>query len=136
MTGCERVLARLQQGPASHLELYALGVVAHSRISDLRKRGHRIEKTRKDDLWVYRLLDGGDRRPGTDDPAPSSSTHQAACPTLDNATCRVEACCSPRAGESTAPPVLLSWHADDLGRSRHFDPRLPLRQLQLDGCAV
>lgn len=56
MTGCDRVLHRLQQGPASHLELYALGVVAHSRISDLRKRGHHIEQTRDGDLYIYRLL--------------------------------------------------------------------------------
>lgn len=42
MTGCERILARLQQGPATAAELYALGVMVHSRVADLRKRGHAI----------------------------------------------------------------------------------------------
>lgn len=44
MTGCERILARLEQGPASAAELYATTyTVVHSRIADLRKRGYVIE---------------------------------------------------------------------------------------------
>lgn len=41
-THTEKVLARLKKGPATHLELYGLGVVAHSRIADLRRDGHVI----------------------------------------------------------------------------------------------
>ena len=140
MTGCDRVLERLRQGPASHLELYALGVVAHSRISDLRKRGHLIQKTRQGDLYVYRLLDGGEQGAGTPAPAPSSSTLGSPYPTPDGqgTARRVQACCSPCAGESTAPPAgrLLPWHADDLDERDNAQSGLPLRQLQLDGCAV
>jgi hypothetical protein len=60
MTGCERVLARLRQGPASHLELYQLGVIAHSRISDLRRKGYSISCEKKGDLYEYSLLKQGE----------------------------------------------------------------------------
>jgi hypothetical protein len=57
VTGCERVLQLLSDGlEHTHLELYQLGVVAHSRISDLRKRGHVIETWRDGDLYLYRLV--------------------------------------------------------------------------------
>jgi hypothetical protein len=53
--------------PHTHLELYALGTVAHSRVSDLRKKGHAIEQWRDGDLYLYRLLSpapvSGDRPP-------------------------------------------------------------------------
>lgn len=56
-THCQRVLDLLRDGePHSHLELYALGTVAHSRISDLRKRGYVIEQWRDGDLYLYRLV--------------------------------------------------------------------------------
>lgn len=42
MSGATRILARLRQGPATAAELYALHCVVHSRISELRKQGHRI----------------------------------------------------------------------------------------------
>lgn len=43
MTGCERILARLEEGPATAAELYATTyTVVHSRIADLRKRGFAI----------------------------------------------------------------------------------------------
>lgn len=43
---CDRVLARLRQGPATSWQLQQLGVCSHtSRISELRKLGHVIEKT-------------------------------------------------------------------------------------------
>lgn len=42
-THCERVLELLGDGNAhTHLEIYALGVVCHSRISELRRRGYVI----------------------------------------------------------------------------------------------
>jgi hypothetical protein len=51
----ERVLALLADGRwHSHHELYDLHVVAHSRVSDLRKRGHMIEMRRDGDLYLYR----------------------------------------------------------------------------------
>lgn len=44
MTGCDRILARLEQGPATAAELYATTyTVVHSRIADLRRRGYVIE---------------------------------------------------------------------------------------------
>lgn len=56
MTHCERVLELLSDGqPHSHHELYGLNVIAHSRIADLRKRGHVIEMWREDDLYFYKL---------------------------------------------------------------------------------
>ena len=56
MTHCDRVLALLSDGePHDHHSLYALNVIAHSRISELRKRGHTIEMWREDDLYFYRL---------------------------------------------------------------------------------
>lgn len=56
-THCQRVLEILSDGrPHSHLELYALGTVAHSRISDLRKKGHEIHQWRNGDLYLYRLV--------------------------------------------------------------------------------
>jgi len=58
----EIVLARLRRGPATHHELYGLGVVAHSRISDLRQRGHLILRKRSTGLngkavHTYTLVD-------------------------------------------------------------------------------
>jgi len=56
MTHNERVLRLLSDGrPHTHHELYDLHVVAHSRISDLRKRGHVIESWRDGDNYVYQL---------------------------------------------------------------------------------
>lgn len=57
MTHNERVLNLLADGAwHTHHELYGLHVVAHSRVSDLRKRGHRIEMRRDGDLYLYRWL--------------------------------------------------------------------------------
>lgn len=59
----DRVLARLQKGPATASELYNLGCIAHSRISDLRKRGHEIECVRVKgegaSAYVYTLIPTG-----------------------------------------------------------------------------
>lgn len=57
MTHNAKVLALLSDGePHSHRELYGLYVIAHSRISDLRKRGHNIISWREGDSYFYRLL--------------------------------------------------------------------------------
>ncbi len=61
MTHNERVLNLLSDGePHSHHELYALFVVAHSRISDLRKRGYQIECWNIAGTHWYRLVGGLD----------------------------------------------------------------------------
>jgi len=68
MTGCERILARLEQGPATAAELYATTyTVVHSRIADLRKRGYVIECEHVGgegaQAYLYRLLSGGHLTP-------------------------------------------------------------------------
>lgn len=40
---CQRILERLQKGPATNVELAAISLKYTSRISDLRKLGHVIE---------------------------------------------------------------------------------------------
>lgn len=56
MTHNERVLQLLgDEKPHSHHELYALHVIAHSRISELRT----IESWREGDLHLYRLTSTG-----------------------------------------------------------------------------
>ena len=56
MTHCDRVLALLADGqPHSHHEGYALNVILYSRVSELRKRGYRIDMWRDGDLYIYRL---------------------------------------------------------------------------------
>ena len=88
MTHNERVLRLLSDGqPHSHRELYGLYVIAHSRVSDLRKRGHDIEAWRDGDDYMYRLCSGGpsavptagDRlpsEPSVADAPPSASPEQ------------------------------------------------------------
>lgn len=56
MTHCDRVLDLLRDGREhSYREGYALGVMLHSRVSDLRKRGHRIEMRRDGNDYLYTL---------------------------------------------------------------------------------
>lgn len=56
MTHKQAVLQLLSdRKPHSHHELYALGCVAHSRISDLRRDGWKIDKWREDGLYLYQL---------------------------------------------------------------------------------
>lgn len=56
MTHNERVLRLLSDGkPHSHHEIYALYVVGHSRISDLRKQGYLIQQWRDGDDYLYQL---------------------------------------------------------------------------------
>ncbi len=55
-THCERVLELLSDcKPHSYREIYRLHVIGHSRISDLRKRGHRIDQWRDGDDYLYQL---------------------------------------------------------------------------------
>lgn len=57
MSGCDRVLRLLSdRQPHTHHELYDLNVIAHSRVSDLRKRGHVIEQWREGDDYLYQLV--------------------------------------------------------------------------------
>lgn len=89
MTGCERILQRLRQGPATAAELYALGVMVHSRVADLRKRGHvivceHIAGKTGTAGFEYRLLSGrgaeGSDGPPAEQPVPPVS--RAGCSTL------------------------------------------------------
>lgn len=69
MTHNEKVLALLADGkPHVHHELYALNVIAHSRVAELRKRGHEIAQWRHGDDYIYQLV---------------SSPHEAARPLSD-----------------------------------------------------
>lgn len=57
MTHNERVLELLSDGrPHTHHELYGLHVVAHSRVSDLRKQGFDIRQWRDGDSYLYLLV--------------------------------------------------------------------------------
>jgi hypothetical protein len=56
-----KVLALLSDGkPHTHHELYALGVIAHSRVSSLRAKGYEIacwrERGRGETVSVYQLV--------------------------------------------------------------------------------
>lgn len=56
MTHAERVLNLLSDGePHGHMEGYRLGVMLHSRVSDLRRQGYRIDCWREGDLYLYQL---------------------------------------------------------------------------------
>lgn len=57
LTHNQRVLRLLSDGrPHLHHELYALGVIAHSRVSDLRRQGHNILMWREGDDYHYQLV--------------------------------------------------------------------------------
>lgn len=86
MTHKQRVLDLLADGePHSHHELYALNVIAHSRINDLRRDGHEIICWREGFLSYYQLVSlaqpdshsssptgaGGGESGGANDDAPS-----------------------------------------------------------------
>ena len=76
MTHCDRVLALLADGqPHSHHEGYALNVILHSRVSELRKRGYRIDMWRDGDLYLYQLTDSSLSR---SDPLPPPRAHRDA----------------------------------------------------------
>ena len=54
------ILERLQQGPATNVELLEVGGMRFgARLHDLRKHGHEITSDRlHDGLWVYQLKNG------------------------------------------------------------------------------
>lgn len=57
-SGTERILELLGDGRNhSHTELYRLHCIAHSRIAELRGRGHRISCERVGETYWYRLQD-------------------------------------------------------------------------------
>ncbi len=71
MTHNERVLQLLSDGkPHTHHELYALHVIAHSRVADLRRQGHTIEQWHEGDNYMYRLLNQAREDSGAKDEAP------------------------------------------------------------------
>lgn len=72
MSHCERLLEVLSDGQEHpHTELYRLGMMVHSRVSDLRKRGHNItQHVRRVDgrnVSFYRLLGSLPARSQPDD---------------------------------------------------------------------
>ena len=74
MTGCEKVLALLADGRwHDHHALYALNVIAHSRVAELRKRGHVIQHERRGDLYCYRLIFSPEAAPAPPLPGQQSS---------------------------------------------------------------
>ncbi len=50
-----RILARLQAGPATSLELAQVALKYTNRISELREAGHTIQAEQVDGLWRYTL---------------------------------------------------------------------------------
>lgn len=55
-SGTERILELLSDGRLhSHTELYKLHCIAHSRVAELRRRGHTINCQRVGDEYLYRL---------------------------------------------------------------------------------
>ena len=73
MTHAEKVMALLSDGkPHSHLEGYRLGVMLHSRVADLRKKGHRIDCWREGPNYLYRLREGSEAG-GSPEPSRSAA---------------------------------------------------------------
>lgn len=61
MSHDELVLDLLSDGkPHGHMELYALGVMAHSRVASLRRKGHVIECNKTGGAYLYRLVSSPD----------------------------------------------------------------------------
>jgi hypothetical protein len=96
-SGCERVLDLLSDGrwhPTYDLQV-GLGVMCHSRIAELRSRGHLIEKRRTDGhglhAYEYRLAStpGAATEPQADDPPvstpplPATQVSSVAAPDAD-----------------------------------------------------
>jgi hypothetical protein len=87
VTHCDQLLQVLSDGrPHDHRQLYALGMIVHSRISDLRRRGIPINHWRENGTSFYQLgseltergnanrAPGSSRNPGgaTEVPRPAS----------------------------------------------------------------
>lgn len=81
MTHKQRVLDLLADGrPHTHHELYALHVIGHSRIADLRRDGHMIEQWRDGEDYLYRLVSRVESQslPSPDGSASCDSTGEVA----------------------------------------------------------
>jgi hypothetical protein len=78
MTHNARVLMLLSDGkPHTHHELYQLRVIAHSRVSDLRKMGHVIASWREGDDYLYQLVEDRDLgRICSEGPSAPPTSHQ------------------------------------------------------------
>lgn len=92
MTDCDRLLAVLQDGKLhSHSELYGLGMIVHSRVADLRARGHNIicrrernwDQTKRRETVSYFYCLVGSLDAAGDLPETSSSSPAASSETLD-----------------------------------------------------
>lgn len=60
MTHCDQLLQVLSDGrPHDHRQLYALGMIVHSRVADLRDKGHTILCWRDGDTSYYQLDKSG-----------------------------------------------------------------------------
>jgi hypothetical protein len=81
---CERILDLLSDGRFhSHHELYALGCIAHSRLAELRERGHAIEQRRVTvngrPVWEYRLTSRPEHPHSSEQPEAKTEAINAAC---------------------------------------------------------
>jgi hypothetical protein len=57
VTHCDQLLQVLSDGrPHDHRQLYALGMVVHSRVNDLRSKGHTILCWREGDTSFYQYV--------------------------------------------------------------------------------
>lgn len=108
----QKVLDLLRDGrPHTHLELYRLGCVAHSRISDLRRDGHRIDTWRDGDNYLYQLRSSLDE----------TQTASSMAPTLP-AVLPSKVCVSSNEDLSSNPRTLSGGtDADDQHRSMTRD---------------
>lgn len=105
-THCDRVLAVLSDGqPHTHHELYARTfTIVHSRVSDLRRRGHEIDTWREGDDYLYRLRSSaGGGTTGT-------GAHTAGAPTATAATTAAP----PPRGDERPPSAPAEHHAGRL----------------------
>lgn len=99
MTHCERVLDVLADGePHSHHELYALNVIAHSRVADLRRKGHTITHRRDGDTSYYQLVGSLGEQSSPPEPSAYARPDQGRRhgPPLD---------CSPNESDDPRPPT-------------------------------
>ena len=104
MTQKQAVLNLLSdRKPHTHHELYALGCVAHSRVSDLRADGHVINQWRLGDKYLYQLVGSLDEPDAVRDGSGSSSVPTPDTPGLPSSS----TVHSPPAGEDPVGTLLL-----------------------------
>lgn len=103
-----RVLTLLRDGkPHTHLEIYDLRVVCHSRIAGLRKKGFGIRAWRDGDLYMYQLvLDGAGGAHGTDGLEAVGVPERPGMGDTDIDT-------AAPAPSSTTAPTVVSWSCRD-----------------------